>query len=107
MFQEVLQGGGGESEINGVKIFKGKPTSTRFECGFKPRIITYSDSTRVIDIFYNSVIDANKFLQAANGSGYSWITIPNSIQSIDSTGFTLNDTASTSSNDSLVIVAIQ
>ena len=105
MFQKMLQGGSGE--IEGIKIFKGKPTSTRFECGFKPRIIIYSDSTRVIDILYNSVIDVNKFLQATNGSGYSWITIPNSIQSIDSTGFTLNAAASTSSNDSLVIVAIQ
>ena len=107
MFLKTLQSGGGGGEIDGIKIFKGKPTSTRFECGFKPRIIAYSDYTRAIDIVYNSAIEQNKFLQAVSGSGYSWANIPNSIQTIDDTGFTLNAQASTEANDSLVIVAIR
>ena len=105
MFQKMLQGGGGE--IEGIKIFKGKPTSTRFECGFKPRTITYNDYTRRIYIVYNYDISTNSFIQSASGSNYASLNIPNSIQSVDNTGFTLNESASISSNDSLVIVAIR
>ena len=92
MFQEVLQGGGGQK----IKIdtFTNTSSGVTVDVGFKPKVLCMATSVNNILNYYDENISTTRFYFGASGSPVTLTALGGTngsrLKSINDNGFTIN-----------------